>query len=332
MLCARTFWAFWPKSVPIVIDWESVLPFDYSVNCVPQSSTPSKPPTTAAEKLEAILNTLCTFKSEVVILTSRPWDDAETRVSEYKALSDGILEQVVLELDAVETEGTEELREKRKRLVKVTLRALRSLNEIANGISNDNRQGADHDRYYFETIVAIDHWNHKYDEASNEMVSRVSFKHGASYVRHVSVQKWDAGYNGVITAEHWMTAQGIKERYVTEYREGDKPWPIKQEDAPRDWLPDICLEARSKLAQCYQLGLQSLREGGGSHNLLQKMFLLSVELVNGLQEYSKDHKETLVANVQLSHGIKALLDATHTLQRDYNLASWAEHAFSGRTC
>ena len=99
----------------------------------PPSAAP-KQPTTAAGKLEHISSTFYTeFLPKVVHFTSHPPSDAKTRDFEYKKLSEGILAQVILKLDAVETEGDEDLRAKRKSLVQETQRVLSGLDEVGKG-------------------------------------------------------------------------------------------------------------------------------------------------------------------------------------------------------
>ena len=102
-----------------------------------QSSAPPKPPpTTAAGKLEDISSTFHhDFVPKVADFIDRPPSDKKTRDFEYKKLSEGILAQVILKLDAVETEGDEELRFKRRQLVKETQRVLSELDEVGKGKS-----------------------------------------------------------------------------------------------------------------------------------------------------------------------------------------------------
>ncbi len=87
------------------------------------SQQPSSPPRpkTSAETLDALSRT---FRSEFVPkckhFLAHPPSDPKTRDMEYKRLSESILAQIILKLDAVDTEGDEGLRARRKELVKET--------------------------------------------------------------------------------------------------------------------------------------------------------------------------------------------------------------------
>ncbi|KAK5173820.1 uncharacterized protein LTR77_002501 [Saxophila tyrrhenica] len=102
---------------------------------VPPSSQPStrpvspKPPTpaTPVDKLNALHSTLMTFDQDVQNFLKHPPPEQAKKEYEHKRLSETILTQVLLKLDAVETEGDADARVKRKELVKETQGILTSL-------------------------------------------------------------------------------------------------------------------------------------------------------------------------------------------------------------
>ncbi|KAL8920766.1 MAG: hypothetical protein Q9208_006096 [Pyrenodesmia sp. 3 TL-2023] len=86
---------------------------------------------TSRETLEALASRFHTeFVPQCNAFAAHPPPDAKTRDFEYKKLSETILAQIILKLDAVETDGDEGLRAKRKELVRETQAMLGTLDKI----------------------------------------------------------------------------------------------------------------------------------------------------------------------------------------------------------
>lgn len=101
----------------------------------PSQPTPASRPQSAAatqlDQLERLFHS--EFVPKCVSFTSHPPSDPKTRDFEYKKLSETILAQIILKLDAVETAGDESLRARRKELVRETQKVLSGLDTIGKG-------------------------------------------------------------------------------------------------------------------------------------------------------------------------------------------------------
>ncbi|MCJ1464372.1 hypothetical protein MMC07_002985 [Pseudocyphellaria aurata] len=98
-----------------------------------QAPLPTSPPRpkTPFETLEAISQTFHnTIVPKCLHFTNQPPSDPKVRDLEYKKLSETILAQCILKTDAVETDGDEGLRAKRKQLVRETQEMLAELDKV----------------------------------------------------------------------------------------------------------------------------------------------------------------------------------------------------------
>lgn len=96
----------------------------------PPPTSPPKPKT-PFETLDAISQTFHnTFVPKCLHFTNETPSDPKVRDLEYKKLSESILAQIILKLDAVETDGDEVLRAKRKQLVRETQEMLTELDKV----------------------------------------------------------------------------------------------------------------------------------------------------------------------------------------------------------
>ena len=100
----------------------------------PSSSSPPRPKT-PLDALDALSHT---FHSELVPkckhFLAHPPSDAKSRDMENKRLSETIFAQITLKLDAVETDGDERLRTRRRELVKETQSILSDLDRAAKAV------------------------------------------------------------------------------------------------------------------------------------------------------------------------------------------------------
>ena len=103
----------------------------------PRPTASPRPPVaqqTPIEKLESLSSTFHTkYVPECVSYISNPPADKAKREFDHKRLSETILAQILLKLDAVETEGNPEARQRRKDLVKEVQNMLNKLDEVVKG-------------------------------------------------------------------------------------------------------------------------------------------------------------------------------------------------------
>lgn len=98
----------------------------------PSSTAPAtKVPQTPLEKLDALQSKLDDeYRPLVVAFERSPPPEKAKREFEHKKLSETVLAQVLLKLDAVETEGDPDARAKRKELVREAQGLLNRLDEV----------------------------------------------------------------------------------------------------------------------------------------------------------------------------------------------------------
>lgn len=117
-----------PASPPTA---SSSAPPPHPISSSPKSPNSSAKPKTPLEIFDAIsYNYHTNFLPKCISFTNHPPTDEKTRDLEYKKLAETVLQQVILKLDAIEIDGDEELRAKRKQLVKETQNILSKLDTI----------------------------------------------------------------------------------------------------------------------------------------------------------------------------------------------------------
>ncbi|KAK5136379.1 hypothetical protein LTR08_003505 [Meristemomyces frigidus] len=92
-----------------------------------RAPSPSKAPTTPLGKIDALRSKLDEFTPAVNAFLTSPPADPSKKDFEHKRISETILAQVLLKLDAVETEGDPQARQSRKDLVRETQAILSEL-------------------------------------------------------------------------------------------------------------------------------------------------------------------------------------------------------------
>lgn len=80
-------------------------------------------------KLDALNHALQTMLPECIAFTTSPPHDQAKKDFEHKRLSESILAQILLKLDAVETEGDPDARLRRKELVREAQKVLNGLDD-----------------------------------------------------------------------------------------------------------------------------------------------------------------------------------------------------------
>lgn len=98
----------------------------------PPSPPSSKTPLGTLEAISSIFHT--TLKPQCRDFIAYPPSDVKARDTEYKRLSETILAHIILKLDAVETEGDEGLRAKRKELIRETQAILANLDSVGKAV------------------------------------------------------------------------------------------------------------------------------------------------------------------------------------------------------
>jgi hypothetical protein len=93
-------------------------------------NTPAAVPTTPIGKLDALRAVLETFIPQCQAFEASPPADPAKRTYEHKRISETILTQVLLKIDAVETDGDAEARARRKELVRETQDLLTRLDQV----------------------------------------------------------------------------------------------------------------------------------------------------------------------------------------------------------
>ncbi|KAI4759507.1 hypothetical protein E4T52_08328 [Aureobasidium sp. EXF-3400] len=94
-----------------------------------ESPRPAPTPVTPMDKLNAVNSTLQALLPQCVQFLANPPAEQAKKDFEHKRLSETVLAQVLLKLDAVETEGDPEARARRKELVREAQNVLNSLDE-----------------------------------------------------------------------------------------------------------------------------------------------------------------------------------------------------------